>query len=71
MQPDDQGRGIGSALLRPVLTRCDREGVPAYLEASSERNRALYARHGFEVVERIELPGGGPPMWRMWREPQH
>ncbi|MDQ4041479.1 MAG: GNAT family N-acetyltransferase [Actinomycetota bacterium] len=69
VEPASQGRGIGSALLRPVLERCDRDGVPAYLEASSPRNRVLYERHGFAVVEEIALPGNGPPMWRMWREP--
>jgi len=67
VQPDRQGRGIGSALLAPVLDRCDREGMPAYLEATSERNLALYERHGFEVVETVRLPKGGPPVWRMWR----
>ena len=65
-----QGRGFGAALMRPVLARCDREGTPAYLEASTPRNRALYERHGFEVVEECRYAADGPPMWRMWREPQ-
>jgi GNAT superfamily N-acetyltransferase len=69
VQPGWQGRGIGSALLEPVLERCDRDGVPAYLKASSERNLALYERHGFEVVEALRLPRGGPPVWSMWRLP--
>lgn len=68
-RPHWQGRGIGSALMRPVLDVCDREGVPAYLEATSERNRALYLRHGFKVTGEIRVPGG-PPLWRMWREPE-
>ncbi|MFL5824728.1 MAG: GNAT family N-acetyltransferase [Solirubrobacteraceae bacterium] len=67
---DWQGRGFGAALLRPILERCDRESTPAYLEASSPRNRALYERHGFEVVEECRYAKDGPPMWRMWREPQ-
>lgn len=66
--PRCQGRGIGSALLRPVLDRCDREGVPAYTEATSMDNRRLYERHGFAFVSEI-APGGGPPLFRMWREP--
>jgi len=69
VQPAWQGHGIGSALLRPMLDRCDRDGVPAYLEASSERNLALYQRHGFEVVEALRLPRGGPTVWPMWRLP--
>jgi len=64
-----RSRGTGSALIRPMLERCDVERVPACLNAGSERSRDLYSRHGFEVTQRIELPFGGPPLWRMWREP--
>jgi ribosomal protein S18 acetylase RimI-like enzyme len=67
--PDWQGRGFGSALLRPMLERCDRESVPAYLEATSPRNRALYERHGFTVVEELRVKDS-PPLWRMWRSPR-
>ena len=67
-RPQWQSRGIGSELVRPVLEICDRDQVPAYLEATSEGNRRLYLRHGFEVTEEIRLPDG-PPMWRMWRTP--
>ena len=65
-----QGRGFGSALLRPMLERCDAEGVPAYLEASTPRNRALYERNGFEVGEECRYVDDGPPMWLMWRRPR-
>jgi GNAT superfamily N-acetyltransferase len=67
IRPEWQGRGFGSALLRPILERCDRERLPAYLEASSPRNRALYERHGFAVVEEMRV-SDSPPLWRMWRE---
>jgi GNAT superfamily N-acetyltransferase len=70
VDPPWQGRGLGAALLAPVLQRCDRDGVPAYLEASSPRNRALYERHGFVVTEQFALGRGAPPQWRMWREPR-
>lgn len=68
--PGWQGRGLGAALMRPVLDRCDREGVPAYLEASTPRNRVLYERHGFVTTEEFHLGKGSPPLWRMWRDPQ-
>ncbi len=65
--PGEQGRGLGSALLNPVLRRCDDDEVPAFLETSTPRARALYLRHGFEVVGEFDLPGGGPRIWQMWR----
>jgi GNAT superfamily N-acetyltransferase len=67
--PEWQGRGLGAALLKPVLDRCDSEGMPAYLEASSPRNRTLYERQGFAVTEEFRLGRGSPPLWRMWRDP--
>jgi GNAT superfamily N-acetyltransferase len=68
--PPAQGRGLGGTLLAHVLARCDAEGVPAYLESSSAANRALYHRHGFEALDELHWPGGGPPWWPMWREPR-
>lgn len=68
-RPEWQSRGLGSALLHEVLDRCDREGTPAYLEASSPGSQRLYLRHGFVVTGEIVLPDG-PPMWPMWRDPR-
>jgi GNAT superfamily N-acetyltransferase len=68
--PHWQGRGLGGALLAPILECCDREQVPAFLEASTPRNRALYERHGFTVTEEFKLGSSAPPQWRMWREPR-
>jgi len=66
VDPVKQGRGCGSALLVHGLDRCDRDGVPAYLEASSARNKALYERHGFEEIGVIQA-GSSPPMFPMVR----
>jgi predicted N-acetyltransferase YhbS len=66
--PERQGEGIGARLMAPGLERRDREGAAAYLEATSDRNRALYERHGFRAQGAIPLPNG-PTLWRMWRDP--
>lgn len=68
--PAAQGKGVGAAVLEPVLRRCDKEGRDAFLESSKERNLAYYARFGFEVVEELRLPAGGPPVWQMRRQPR-
>jgi ribosomal protein S18 acetylase RimI-like enzyme len=68
VRPERQGAGLGGALIAPMLARCDRDGTPAYLEATSDRNRALYERHGFRAHGAIALPNG-PDVWRMWRDP--
>jgi ribosomal protein S18 acetylase RimI-like enzyme len=66
--PHAQGHGLGSAVLRPVLERCDSDGAPIYLETSKERNLGFYERYGFRVTGKLRLPRG-PTMWLMWREP--
>lgn len=70
VEPDRQGRSIGTQLMRPVLEMCDRDGTPAYLESSKEANVPLYERNGFKVTEEMMVPNGGPKIWLMWRDPQ-
>jgi ribosomal protein S18 acetylase RimI-like enzyme len=71
VNPRHQGRGIGTTLLGQHLARLDALHLPAYLEASSVRSRALYERHGFRQLPGcIELPNG-PTLWPMWRSAEH
>ncbi len=70
VEPELQGHGIGTQLMAPVLERCDKERVPAYLESSKERNVPLYERNGFKVTEELDVPNGGPKIWLMWRDPK-
>jgi ribosomal protein S18 acetylase RimI-like enzyme len=67
--PEAQGRGLGSTLMRPTLDRCDKEGLPAFLEATNERNTALYERLGFERRGDLSF-AGGPPLHLMVRPPR-
>ena len=66
VDPVRQGQGLGSALLKAALKRCDAEGVIAYLESSNPKNVPLYERHGFEVMGLIQ-PGDFPPLYPMLR----
>lgn len=67
--PRHQGKGLGSAVMAPVLARCDIDGTPAYLWTAKESNLAFYGRHGFEVIWDWVVPEG-PPTWGMWRNPR-
>ena len=70
VDPQVQGQGYATALMAPLLERCDAEGVGAYLECSTGSNVSFYARRGFVVSEKVTAPFGGPPLWLMWREPE-
>jgi GNAT superfamily N-acetyltransferase len=70
VQPGRQGHGTGTALLDSYHPILDQSGTPGHLEASSNRNRQLYLRHGYaDLGPPIRLPGG-PPMQPMWRQPR-
>ncbi len=69
VDPEVQGRGIGSAILEPTLRTADATGSMAYLETATARNVLLYERHGFSVVEELVLPGTDIRGWLMRRPP--
>lgn len=66
--PKFQARGVGKALLAPILDRADTEGLSVYLETQKESNLAYYQRFRFEVGETLRV-AGSPPVWTMIRQP--
>lgn len=67
VDPVRHGYGVGAALLRSRLRRCDQEGLPAYLESSNLDNVPLYQHFGFHVTGTLGLPEGAPVVNAMWR----
>lgn len=67
--PAYQGRGLAGRLLRPMLARADREGLPVYLETQLQKNVTLYEHFGFKVAEEGDIPGSNVHSWAMVREP--
>ncbi len=67
--PAVQNKGYGSALMRVVLDQCDADGMPSYVESSTESNVAFYHRHGYELVGDVVVPEADVKLWLMWREP--
>lgn len=70
VSPTYQSQGIGSLLLQPILNQADKEGLPCYLETSTEGGVRFYKRLGFEVVRTGGLPEADLKFWTMKRSPQ-
>ena len=69
VDPSQQGKGFGSALLQQALIQCDRDSKLAYLESSNPKNIPLYQRHGFELLGTIQA-GTSPSIFPMLRRPR-
>jgi ribosomal protein S18 acetylase RimI-like enzyme len=67
VDPEHQGRAVGSTLLRHLVVKGDEEGVGCYLENADPRNTPFYQRLGFRIVAEKEIIG--MPAWFMWRPP--
>ena len=67
--PERQGEGLGARLLAPMLARCDRLGLPAYLESSNSRNVAFYERLGFAACGEVRTVDERVTLTLMWRPP--
>ncbi len=65
--PDKQGKGFGSLIMRERLAVADAAGLPCYLESSKDTNIPIYRSFGFEVTGEINIPDG-PTIWPMWRK---
>ncbi|CAM3879548.1 GNAT family N-acetyltransferase [Smaragdicoccus niigatensis] len=63
-----RGEGVGSAMLKSLVDRCDVERTSAYLEATSPDSARLYRRHGFVTLD-VVRPLGSPPIELMLRRP--
>lgn len=65
--PQAQGRGLGKALIRAGLDRCDADRVPAYLESGDANNIGFYEQLGFRLLSENRVPGG-PYFYPMIRD---
>ena len=57
--PEAQGKGLGGALVRPVLETTDALGMPAYIESFTPANFGFYEHLGFKTVKTALEPVTG------------
>jgi ribosomal protein S18 acetylase RimI-like enzyme len=65
-----QGKGFGRTLIDAAVEKSEREGLPIYLDTSTEENLKMYEHFGFRLLKMINLPIVDLPMWEMVREPK-
>jgi ribosomal protein S18 acetylase RimI-like enzyme len=67
VDPEQQGRGVGTALLRHWLARVEGDASGAYLETDLRGNVGFYEREGFAVERETRVLG--VRVWCMRRPP--
>jgi len=65
VRPDQQGQGLGAALIRHGLERVQAMGIPCYLETANARNLPFYQKNGFRVAGGKHLQDDGPGVWSL------
>ncbi|MBD3351913.1 MAG: GNAT family N-acetyltransferase [Candidatus Lokiarchaeota archaeon] len=70
VSPEQQGKGVASQLLRPMLKRCDQKQLSSYLETTKEENISLYQHFGYQLVKEIVFPNTTAKVWMMLRNPK-
>ncbi|NVM04981.1 MAG: GNAT family N-acetyltransferase [Candidatus Helarchaeota archaeon] len=68
VDPESQGKGYASKLLRAMIERTDQENLPIYLYTNRERNASIYKHFNFEIMEESIIPKTDVPFWAMLRE---
>lgn len=69
VDPAHQRSGAGSALLKSMFEKADRENMPIYLETHQFANVAYYEKKGFQLIHTGTMSGDDLPFWCMLREP--
>jgi len=68
VDPELQGRGVGSMLLAEYCQRLDQRTMLSYLETDKPENVRLYQRFGYHVTAEAEVLG--VTSWFMTRVPK-
>lgn len=68
VRKEDQGRGIGKAMMDYYCRVLDESGHASYLEADKQKNVRFYHQFNFEILHEVDILGVNNSM--MWRKIQ-
>jgi ribosomal protein S18 acetylase RimI-like enzyme len=69
VDPERQGKGLGSTLVQSGIRRANQENTSVYLETETEGNVGFYQHLGFKVIEQVTAAGLDLRVWLMMRRP--
>ena len=69
VDPAAQGRGVGRALLEPVMKDARGSGLPCYLETANPSNVGFYQGSGFRVLHDFVEQLSGLRLWTLRYDP--
>lgn len=56
VDPEYQGKGFASLLIKPILLEAEKKHQAVYLETQNRNNIQIYERYGFLLIKEVKLP---------------
>lgn len=56
VNPEHQGKGFASLLIKPILQEAEKNHQAVYLETQNKNNIQIYERYGFLLIKEVKLP---------------
>ena len=53
--PEEQGKGLASALMNPMIQKMEEKSIPLFLETANPRNVEIYKKKGFKIFETLTI----------------
>jgi len=53
--PENQGTGLASSLMNPMIERMERDNIPLYLETANSHNVEIYKKKGFVLFHTMQF----------------
>jgi len=63
IDPNFQGKGYASRLIKPMLARIDKEQLQCYLDTNNKKNLGIYQHFGFKILKKYQIPGSDIINW--------
>ena len=65
VDPEHQGKGLSTILLKPMLELAAKQGLPCFLETQRQKNVAFYGHFGFVMADEGTIPNGDVYSWAL------